>query len=311
MNRSRLVGICLSLAATGSASGAVLVAETFDGLTPGNVNGQGSAATGWGASTWVSSVTGNSAQVVAGSLTYNVTNTSAATVGTVGGASGNALEFTSATTATGLTSGSRTYGAPITPASNPEVWTRHLVQFAAGQVDTGDGLFIALNGSGNPSPLSGLFINLNDGTKTNDFTIRPGSGSGNDLASSGPNVTSVGSATYLVVMRLTGNGTSWTTAQAWVNPVLNASNELTATGMFSGTIPATTSLSGIAIRAVQLDAAGTPTPAADRVLLDEFLIGDAVGDAIPGATGAVVPEPATLGLAGIGAVGTLLRRRRR
>ncbi|HYE18337.1 MAG TPA: PEP-CTERM sorting domain-containing protein, partial [Tepidisphaeraceae bacterium] len=211
----------------------------------------------------------------------------------------------------GLTSATRTYGAAISPASHPEVWTRHLVQFAAGEVNTGDGLFVALSGTGNPSPLSGLFINLNDAGKTNDFTIRPGSGSANDLASSGPNVTSVGAATYLVVMRLTGNGTSWTTAQAWVNPVLNADNELTATGMFSGTIPATASLTGIAIRAVQLDAAGTPTPAADRVLLDEFLIGNAVGDAIPGATGAVVPEPATAGLAGAAAVGLSLRRRRR
>ncbi|HSI37310.1 MAG TPA: hypothetical protein VK986_27225 [Tepidisphaeraceae bacterium] len=228
-------------------------------------------------------------------LSYAVTNSLAQNVGTVGGGS-RALQFLNTTTADGTIVASRSFA---TSSNANEVWGRFLVRVDSGQVDNSDFLTLYFgNSTANPN------FNIIGGS-TGDFSARNGGG-GQVSSPTEVGAGNIGVTTYLLVARIVkatpGAASNFTSIDLWVNPVLDAGNNLTFPYVSAALSPGVTSIGSLGIRHANLDAG-------DTFLMDEIVFGTAVGDVVPGAVGLNVPEPSSVLLAA--AALPLLARRRR
>lgn len=298
-----LAGAALFAAATPARAG-IIASDDFEGYTAGNALG-GTGGSGFSGN-WV---TGTTAPVVVATgtpLSYTVKNANNVVTGTISGGS-QALQFTTSQT-NSTTTGVTAAHAFATSSSADEIWARFLVRVDSGAVDGSDfttlyfGAPVTSSSTGNPN-----FAYLGS-TTAGDFTLRSGSSS---TGNGGPNIgtSDVGVTTYLLAARLyktvPGAASPYTTADLWVNPVLDANNILVSPTQTVSLSSGPTTISSLALRSANLDASP-----ADSILVDEIVYGTAAGDVVPGATGAV-PEPSAglLLLAGAGMMA--LRRRRR
>lgn len=289
----------LMLAGGASVHAAPVAADGFETYAPGTLsgaNGGSGFAAGWSVNGGLSagqSVVDTS--TVGGALSYSVTNSSAATVGTIDGAT-RAVQFSSSSSNGSTLVATRGFSSAQT---GDEVWARALVRWQTGAVDGSD--FITLYyGTTNTAPNFGI-----TGNNLTDFHLREG---GTAFGATGPDIApgNVGSTTYLLVTRLfksVSGGPNYDRFTLWVNPVLDGFNQLPAPAVVGNLSNAFSSVGGLGIRLNNIDSAQSET-----VLFDEVAFGTTAGDVVPGATG--VPEPGSIALLAVGAGAALLRCRR-
>lgn len=313
--RAWRAALCLAGSAcawtAGIANGAVVASEGFEAYSLDSTNAptgdntlhqNSTGGTGWGAA-WSASGAQTTLLVVSPTtpLSYNVTNANSQVVGSIAGGS-RALQFNSNTNTGGAMTAGRTFASAV---NANEAWARILFRYDAGVVENADFLTVYFgNDLARPN-----FHMFGGSTPTSDFGIRNGT---TGIANGGPDIGTgdVGATTYLMVARLSkttpGTGANYDRLEMWVNPTLDASNNLPVAPLSAGFTGSFSSFASVGIRATNLE----PSPDADVLLLDELQFGTAVGDVVPGAVG-VVPEPGTLALLSAATAGLLVRRRRR
>lgn len=302
IRRKRLYGLHL-LAAAGIASavcapahGTIIASDDFQSYSPGALAGT-SGGTGFGSNAWVTGTVAPSVVNTPTSLSYTVTNANSATVGSINGGT-QALQFVNATNLNGTTS--TTAGRSFAASSNADsVWARFLVRIDTGSVENSDFLTLYF-GNSTSSPNFASF-----GSAAGDFTLRNGT---SGLQTGGPEVGAgnIGVTTYLLVARISkdtpGAASPYNRAEMWINPVLTSSDFLPVPTL-SGTFVSTqTSVGSLGARSANLD-----TSPVDSYLMDEVVYATTVGEAVPGAVGAL-PEPGSAMLA-VAAMGLIMRRR--
>lgn len=300
IGRTMRAGVAAAaLWAGASAQAAPVAADGFETYSPGTLsgaNGGSGFSAGWSINGGLSAgQTVVDTSTVGGALSYSVTNSSAATVGTINGAT-RAVQFSSSSSNGSTLVATRGFSSAQT---GDEVWARALVRWQTGTVDGSD--FITLYyGTTNTAPNFGI-----TGNNLTDFHLREG---GTAFGATGPDIVSgdVGSTTFLLVTRLfksVSGGPNYDRFTLWVNPVLDGSNQLPAPALVGNLANAFSSVGGLGIRLNNIDSSQSET-----VLFDEVAFGTTAGDVVPGATG--VPEPGSIALLAVTAGAALLRRRR-
>ena len=177
----------------------------------------------------------------------------------------------------------------VTATSGNPVWASFLLQtpsVASGGFSGTSYGGLNLVSTGNPF----FGISYSSGTSGQQFVVQKEGGGGPNGFASSP-VPAAGS-TYLLVMEDIVNSSGPDTLNLWVNPTAGAASPPV-------TPDATVGLTVGSITGIQLVTSGNYS-------FDEVRIGTTYADVTP-----AVPEPATLGLVAIGAIGLLLLKRRR
>lgn len=182
----------------------------------------------------------------------------------------------------------RQIGTSISAATTSDVYIRFLVQLSSGVLSGNDGMRVGIgstNGTGVDHNAAGLGGNA---TKSNYYVI---SGAGTSKESAG-NAVSVGT-THMIVMKLTSNGTNYTTSSIWFDPIslTETAPDLSATGSL---IHSTLNYIGIGM---------TRLETSDKILIGNYVAGTAWAD--------VIPEPTTAAMLFLGGVSVLILRNRR
>jgi hypothetical protein len=289
----RTICACISLAVvlaiTSAGSAAIIAADDFNSYTTGTLVGQGSAGGGWtGAWTGTDATDAGDVAVVTGGLSYN-----AGGISIDGGA--KSVEVTD------VNSVLQTAKRSFTPAQNgdpgADVFFRFLTSVKAGDTANQEG---ALTGLLNDATLvcnGGIYSNT---TPNTDF--RAWAANSNTHATPADGGTLVAGDVYLIVARFwVDPDNAYTTTQfnrldLWINP--DTTDTLTSYDLSSSR--KTTNSIGTKVNGVFIDA-WSQLEDTDVYGIDEYVVGETWAD--------VIPEPATLGLMGLGGL-ALLRRKK-
>jgi len=284
-----ITGLVLGLVSTASA--AVLTTESFN-YTAGAVTGQ-TGGTGWrtpvASFPWATA--GTTGTVTTTGLTYTAINAAytafapAGGAGNFGGAFRNARLLAIDTggvyeTATLRGAGNFIGGSTVTG----ELWGSFLVGASVWGTGSGPQMLFNLGstaGTGTQASIrqtgAGSAISLTDGSGNNFGT---GSIATSSLSTTVPN---------LIVFRYVFNGTSDDTMSVWLNPTA-ASDTASITATQANFV-----LNQPELRSVNANG---------NLVFDEVRFGTTFLDVVP------IPEPSSYALAGLGALGLVLRRRR-
>ncbi len=286
------------LAITAGSQGAIIMADSFEYDATGPLDGKGSAGGGWGGAWSASDVTGLDATVVAGGLNY-----SAGGITVNGGARSVELQDTNGI-AQKMT---RSFASAMDmTGAGFEVYFRFLVSSNTSGLGNQDSATTGMNGYRNTPGTSAGSANMagiygGGSTAAGEHVAHAASST-----SYAPRVVGGGNAVagqvYLIVGRFwldPANPSTTTMANRldiWIDP--DTSDTLSSFDISSARTSASASkthLDGLYLNAwAQLDGG-------EVVTYDEYIVAENWAD--------VIPEPATLSLLAIGAIGLIRRRR--
>lgn len=247
----------------------LLTYQSFDSLNTGVLGGQGSWASG--------GTSGTNFLVSSASLSY-----SAGSVNISGGSQAVTIRQSGS-----AFNGARVDLGAINP-SGGNIFISALMRYD-GTMDTGDSAGFRLTDATSTGP-NGVSMQGVAGVYRAQEAIN------NNTVNSLGSLT-IGS-TYFVVYELQSSGSAWTNAVTYINPtsttIPGGAEVFTRNPGIAGY---STAQQYLAIRAANID-----TGSGDLAYIDEIRVGTTWGDV-------VVPEPATVGMLGLGGLVTLLLRR--